>query len=115
MCAAEGHWQEAAQSTGDFTKMSETPFSTQTHHAIVALHRLGRHEQAEQVAQKLATWVDEYEESVAKIDYFATSLPTMLLFIDDPAVERDHAVSTIRTQLSLLKKMDSATRETANS
>ncbi|MDY7529993.1 DUF5107 domain-containing protein [Cryobacterium sp. 10C2] len=115
MCAAEGHWQQAAQSTGDFTKMSATPFSTQTHHAIVALHRLGRHEQAQQVAQKLDTWVNEYEESVAKIDFFATSLPTMLLFIDDPAAERDHVVSTIRTQLSILKNMDSSTRETANS
>jgi hypothetical protein len=38
----------------------------------------------------------------AKIDYFATSLPALLLFDDDPQARQDLAVELLRAQLALL-------------
>jgi len=104
--SAHAHWRRATQSIGDFTRMATTPFSTQTYFAIIAFHRLGDHDEARRVTQSLEEWVASFAASVAKIDYFATSLPTMLLFIDDPAMERDHEVAIIRQQLADLVRTD---------
>ena len=103
---AAAHWRRAAASVSDFTNMSETPFSTQTVFAVVALRRLGRMHEASDLEQALEAWSDEYAERDVQIDYFATSLPTMLLFIDPPSSERDREVETIRAQLIGLRRGD---------
>ncbi|NUU06169.1 DUF5107 domain-containing protein [Leifsonia sp. C5G2] len=100
--AAE-HWRRAARSVSDFTRMAATPFSPQTIFAIVALRRLGLSDDADALTDALTSWVEEYAQRPAAIDYFATSLPTMLLFVDDPSVERDREVAEIRDQLSALR------------
>lgn len=99
---AEHHWARAAESTGDFANMAATPFSTQTYFSVLALRRLGATRRAADLTRRLAGWLDEYAATEAKIDYFATSLPTMLLFVDDPALERDRVVEVIRRQLAEL-------------
>ncbi|MFD6177039.1 MULTISPECIES: DUF5107 domain-containing protein [unclassified Isoptericola] len=100
---AATEWEHAAAFTGDFARMSPQPYSASTIWSILALRRLGRVEDAAQVENALRRWVEEQAGVPATIDYFATSLPTMLLFVDDPQVERDQEVAAIRSKLTLLE------------
>jgi hypothetical protein len=49
----------------------------------VALEELQQPEQADGVFRGIAAFADELEVQEPKVDYFATSLPTMLLFHED--------------------------------
>jgi tetratricopeptide (TPR) repeat protein len=49
----------------------------------LALKKLGREPAAENVLHSLSRMADQKRVAVAKIDYFATSLPNLLLFDDD--------------------------------
>jgi tetratricopeptide (TPR) repeat protein len=49
----------------------------------LAFRELGNDEAAQDVLSKLARFAAEKRKAVAKIDYFATSLPNLLLFEDD--------------------------------
>lgn len=102
--AAADHWRHAAESAGDFARMAATPYSENTYYSIPAMRRLGETTRAEELTQGLAGWLKDYASAHATIDYFATSLPNMLLFIDDPAVDRDREVAVIRTQLTELAR-----------
>jgi Tfp pilus assembly protein PilF len=51
----------------------------------------------------LATYLDGLSHTPAGTDYFATSLPAMLLFDDDPQRRRDLMVELLRAQLALLR------------
>ena len=97
---AESYWSQASESASDFTRMSATPFSTKTYYAILSLYHLGKVEEAREMTRQLSIWVENIAVSAARIDFFATSLPTMLLFTDDPAIERDRAVRVIRSQIA---------------
>jgi hypothetical protein len=57
-------------------------------------------EAATALAHELERFSDGLEVSPAVIDFFATSLPSMLLFTDDPGIARDRQVCTIRNQLA---------------
>jgi tetratricopeptide (TPR) repeat protein len=81
--AAVKNWTLAAQSRGDFQEMSICPFSEMTYYAILSLQELGQLDEAMKLATDLRQYARQLEKQPAKIDYFATSLPTMLLFDDD--------------------------------
>jgi hypothetical protein len=49
----------------------------------MALDRLGRHEEAQQLFDSITQYAEALKDRVPTIDYFATSLPTMLLFEED--------------------------------
>ena len=55
----------------------------------MALRQLGREEEAAQVLSEVQHQVERQEHVEPRIDYFATSLPNMLLFRDDLARRRD--------------------------
>ncbi len=76
-------WTRAAEARGDFEGMSVRSFSGQTYHSALALRRLGREAEAKRLLKDLLGHARELAGIEAKIDYFATSLPTMLLFEDD--------------------------------
>jgi hypothetical protein len=76
--------------------------------SIIALQRLGEIERARAVTAGLERWVETYSTTDVGIDYFATSLPTMLLFIDDPKIDRDREVTVIRTQLAELSTSETS-------
>lgn len=76
-------WRRAASFRGDFQEMSVKAYSDMTYYSAVALERLGERAAAEQLLQALKRYAEELARAEAKIDYFATSLPTMLLFQDD--------------------------------
>ncbi|MGO4586745.1 DUF5107 domain-containing protein [Arthrobacter sp. 2RAF6] len=101
---ARAAWAHAAEAVADFEKMALAPYSTRTVHAIAARYRLGRDADAQQLARGLEDWVENYAEQEASVDFFATSLPSMLLFEEDPNHARDAEVETIRGQLELLRR-----------
>jgi tetratricopeptide (TPR) repeat protein len=81
--AGRRHWQIAAQSSGDFQEMSVRPFSAKTYYSALALKALGETEQADQLLKDLLAYATDLAGKPAAIDYFATSLPDMLLFEED--------------------------------
>jgi tetratricopeptide (TPR) repeat protein len=80
---AREQWQIAAAFRGDFQEMSVRPFSEMTLYSALAMRKLGRRTEAEKLLKDLLAYSKRLAKMEAKIDYFATSLPTMLLFDDD--------------------------------
>ena len=80
---AKGHWRKAASFRGDFQQMSVRIYSETTYYSALSLERLGRKAEAKKLLRGLLTYAKQFGKAKAKIDYFATSLPAMLLFDDD--------------------------------
>jgi tetratricopeptide (TPR) repeat protein len=80
---ARAHWAAAAEFKGDFQAMSVRAFSEMTYYSALALGKLGRKAEAGKLLRGLLRYARKLAKSPAVIDYFATSLPTMLLFDDD--------------------------------
>jgi tetratricopeptide (TPR) repeat protein len=80
---AREEWTAAATFQGDFQQMSVQRFSPATYYSALAWKRLGCEVEANQLLDELLAYACEWQDTPAKIDYFATSLPTMLLFEDD--------------------------------
>ncbi|WP_298456808.1 DUF5107 domain-containing protein [uncultured Cellulomonas sp.] len=95
-------WQEAATHGGDFQGMQVHACSERTAASVVALRRLGRHDDAARLRDVLAAYVEEQAAVTARVDYFATSLPTMLLFTSDMQHAHDTRVLVLRAQLAEL-------------
>ena len=51
----------------------------------------------------IAGYLHELAATPATIDYFATSLPTMLLFTEAPQIGRDRLIAQLRAQLDVLR------------
>jgi tetratricopeptide (TPR) repeat protein len=81
--AARQAWTNAATADGDFQEMSTRPYSEMTYFSALAWRRLGHEDRAEQLIDGLEAYIAELEAAPARIEYFATSLPAMLLFTDD--------------------------------
>jgi len=81
--AAEAWWRKAAAATGDFREMAVVPYSEMTYYSAMALHRLGKRRESESLLQGLRQYARTLKRAKTKIDYFATSLPAMLLFHED--------------------------------
>ncbi len=81
--AAREHWIAAANFKGDFQEMRLAAFSEMTFYSALALKGLGHAARAKKMFSQLLAHARTLGKAEAKIDYFATSLPTMLLFDDD--------------------------------
>jgi tetratricopeptide (TPR) repeat protein len=95
---AERWWQRASQEAGDFQQMSVLPVSDMTYWRGAALEKLQQPELADQVFRGIAAFADELEAQEPKIDYFATSLPAMLLFHEDLAHRNRVLAAFLRAQ-----------------
>lgn len=80
---AREHWRAAATFKGDFQEMSVRAFSEMTYYSARAWEKLGQRARAKKLFRELLAYAQQLQQADAKIDYFATSLPTMLLFDDD--------------------------------
>jgi tetratricopeptide (TPR) repeat protein len=80
---ARKHWLAAATFKGDFQEMSARTFSDSTYYSALSRERLGQKAKARRLLRELLAYARRLARTPAKIDYFATSLPTMLLFEDD--------------------------------
>jgi hypothetical protein len=81
--SARAHWLAAARFKGDFQEMSVRTCSEMTFFSAMAWGRLGQHARRKTLLRELLKHARALAKSTARIDYFATSLPTMLLFEDD--------------------------------
>lgn len=93
-------WDRAAQFSGDFTDMSTRLHSGQSVYSVLALRALGRAEEAAALLRELVDFVDELSATPAAIDYFATSLPSMLLFHTDPQESRNEEIAALRAAIA---------------
>lgn len=80
---ARKQFEAAANESGDFQSMAVSAFSELTHFKAKALAALGRQAEAEEVLRAMAAYAKAEMKVPAKIDYFATSLPNLLVFEED--------------------------------
>lgn len=99
---AKRYWRQATASWGDFAEMSPSAFSDNTYFSILAARRLGEPEYAGELVTGLTRHAERLAQTPAVIDYFATSLPSLILFGEDPQRLLDLAVELLRAQLALL-------------
>ncbi len=107
-CAADGDmpaahtaWRAAAEFKGDFQAMSVRAFSEMTYFSALAWRRLGDKARADRLLRELLAYARDLERQPAKIDYFATSLPTMLLFDEDIQARQTTTARFIQAQALL--------------
>lgn len=100
--AAHDAWKQAAQAVGDFAEMTPHGYSQNTYYSVLAAREIGENDLAESLIQGLADHADRLAATPATIDYFATSLATVLLFDESPSQRRDLTVNLLRGQVSLL-------------
>jgi tetratricopeptide (TPR) repeat protein len=80
---AKQWWMRATLSASDFQEMSVKPYSEMTFYHAMALKKLGLDAEARSLLLALRHYASELAVKEPNIDYFATSLPTMLLFRED--------------------------------
>ncbi|HEY4248963.1 MAG TPA: DUF5107 domain-containing protein [Lacunisphaera sp.] len=99
--SARSHWKISASFKGDFQAMSVRAFSEMTYFSALALNKLGRKPEARQLLRGLLAHARRLVRTRATIDYFATSLPTMLLFDDDLSVRQQTTALFLEAQACL--------------
>ena len=98
---AKQHWLAATSFKGDFQEMSVRTFSEMTYYSALAWEKLGQISKAKALFRELLAYAKQLQKSQAKIDYFATSLPTMLLFDDDLQFRQETTALFIQAQAQL--------------
>ncbi len=98
---ANQHWNAAATFKGDFQEMSVRAFSEMTYYSALAWEKLGQGKKAKKLFRDLLTYAQKLQKTQAKIDYFATSLPTMLLFDDDLQRRQETTALFLQAQAQL--------------
>jgi tetratricopeptide (TPR) repeat protein len=96
--SARQHWLAAATFKGDFQEMSVLPFSEMTYYSARGREKLGQRGKARELFDQLLAYGRRIQSSPARIDYFATSLPTMLLFDDDLSFRQETTALFLQAQ-----------------
>jgi tetratricopeptide (TPR) repeat protein len=99
--SARRHWRMAARFKGDFQEMSVRAFSELTYYSALAWKKLGEPVKARKLFLDLLAYAQKTRKTPAKIDYFATSLPAMLLFDDDLQFRQETAALFLEAQARL--------------
>lgn len=86
---ARDAYHASASESGDFAEMSVTAHSPLSWYRGLSLHALGRDDEACALFQDLLSFATARIGQPAKIDYFATSLPNLLVFEEDLQQRRD--------------------------
>ena len=81
--AAEIWYLRAVRHKGDFQQMSVRDISDMSYWSAAAMGRLGLHDEATLLFEQILAYANTLAQASPQINYFATSLPTMLLFEDD--------------------------------
>jgi tetratricopeptide (TPR) repeat protein len=96
--AAAKTLERAARSIGDFQQMQVQEVSDMTYWSAKALEELGRVEEAAALFEKIGDYARHLRTETPKIDYFATSLPAMLLFEEDIKKRQDITADFLEAQ-----------------
>ncbi len=98
---AKAHWLAAANFRGDFQEMSVRAFSEKTFYSAMSWARLAQKAKARKLFLDLLAHAKKLQGRAAKIDYFATSLPTMLLFDEDIQFRQETTALFLQSQALL--------------
>jgi len=99
--AAKAEWRRAAEAVGDFKEMQIRTLNEATRYSGLAWERLGKPARARRLYEALLEHARQLRRAPARIDYFATSLPTMLLFEDDPQERQTTTARFLEAQARL--------------
>ncbi len=99
--SARAHWLAAANFKGDFQEMSVRSFSEMTYYSALSLEKLRQRAKAKKLLRDLLGYAQKLRQTPAEIDYFATSLPTMLLFEDNLQFRRETTALFLQAQAQL--------------
>jgi tetratricopeptide (TPR) repeat protein len=94
-------WELAARQHGDFQQMSVRSVSDMTFWTGMACARLGYAKKAREIFQQIYDYSLLLQQQIPKIDYFATSLPAMLLFENDLTKQNQIEAKFLRAQALL--------------
>jgi tetratricopeptide (TPR) repeat protein len=109
---------EAASESGDFQSMAVTAFSEMTVFKALALRELGRAAEAWGVLEAMAAYAETEQSVPARIDYFATSLPNLLVFEEDLDKARQAYLRQLRAEAEAAlesKRVESGRRRCSES
>ncbi|MEL7121837.1 MAG: tetratricopeptide repeat protein, partial [Bacteroidota bacterium] len=81
--AALEYFTQSATEQGDFIDMAVSNFSELTFYKALSLRELGNETEASALLEQMRDFANKKLKAKAKIDYFATSLPLLLVFEDD--------------------------------
>jgi tetratricopeptide (TPR) repeat protein len=95
------YWTRAACQKGDFQQMETKTVSDNTYWSVCALRRLGCEEDAVRAFEMILDYSANLQRETPKIDYFATSLPAMLLFDEDLVRRRTITARFLEAQARL--------------
>lgn len=98
---ARAEWERAATFTGDFQEMAVREYSELTYYSALAWRRLGQKERGRGLLRELLAYARQLARTDATVDYFATSLPTMLLFNDDLRFRQETTALFLQAQAEL--------------
>ena len=91
-------FERATRQRGDFRQMSVQRLSDMSYWSAMAMRQSGEEQQATALFESILTYSEELNREEPKIDYFATSLPAMLLFRDDLKKRQQIEVLFLRAQ-----------------
>ncbi|MBP7960925.1 MAG: DUF5107 domain-containing protein [Caldilineaceae bacterium] len=83
-------FEASAHEAGDFQAMAVTEHSELTYFRGLSLLELGQTEKAKALFEALKSFAQRQRAGKATIDYFATSLPLLLVFEDDLEQTKNH-------------------------
>ncbi len=98
---SKAHFERAARSQADFQQMQIQPISEMTYWSALALGALGQRDESRALFQKIYDYAVSLASRAPKIDYFATSLPAMLLFEEDLDERQNITVLFLKAQALL--------------
>jgi len=99
--SAREHWRVAAAFKGDFQEMRVRMFSEMTYYSALSLEKLGERAKARKLFNDLLGFAKTLHGTRVKIDYFATSLPALLLFEDDLQFRQETTALFLEAQANL--------------
>jgi tetratricopeptide (TPR) repeat protein len=95
------HFERAARNQADFQQMQIQPISEMTYWSAQALAALDKMNESRALFEEIHEYATQLASRVARIDYFATSLPAMLLFEEDLVERQDITVLFLKAQALL--------------
>ena len=99
---AASAWQTAADFQGDFQQMATMTASDVTYYSVLAARRLGSTDVGDGLTGRLREFLNHLDTTTPEVDYFATSLPAMLLFQSDLVKEQQITRAIVAGQIALL-------------
>jgi tetratricopeptide (TPR) repeat protein len=99
--AARQRWLRAARSQSDFQQMQTQEVSPMTFWSAMSLKELGEEKRAAELFERIEAYARDLSITEPKIDYFATSLPAMLLFEEDLKAKQQKLSDLLRAQVLL--------------